>query len=68
MEAASSILQMSWYRYTRARYGTAGGFFSWHPCTIILRRKGGTNPRLSCVSISWVYLFAVVALSTLKIR
>src|SRR3974390_1920062 len=68
MEATSVILQTSWFRYTRRRYGTGRRIFllapiphhfftkSWYGSQVVMRFY------ILCV------LFAVLALSTLKIR
>jgi phospho-N-acetylmuramoyl-pentapeptide-transferase len=68
LEASSVILQTGWYRYTKRRYGNGRRIFlmaplhhhfekrNWHESQVVMRFY------ILCV------LFAVVALSTLKIR
>ena len=68
MEAGSVILQTSWFRYTRWRYGTGARIFLMAPIHHHFEKKGWYESQVVMRFYILGVLFAVVALSTLKIR
>jgi phospho-N-acetylmuramoyl-pentapeptide-transferase len=68
MEAGSVILQTSWFRYTRWRYGTGARIFLMAPIHHHFEKKGWYESQVVMRFYILGILFAVVALSTLKIR
>jgi len=68
MEAGSVILQTSWFRYTRLRYGTGRRIFLMAPLHHHFEKKGWYESQVVMRFYILCVLFAVVALSTLKIR
>jgi phospho-N-acetylmuramoyl-pentapeptide-transferase len=68
MEAASVILQTGWFRYTRRRYGTGQRIFLMAPIHHHFEKKGWYESQVVMRFYILGVLFAVVALSTLKIR
>ncbi len=68
MEAGSVILQTSWFRYTRKRFGTGRRIFLMAPIHHHFEKKGWYESQVVMRFYILGILFAVVALSTLKIR
>ncbi len=68
LEAASVILQTSWFRYTRRRYGTGRRIFLMAPIHHHFEKKGWYESQVVMRFYILGVLCAVVALSTLKIR
>src|SRR4030095_15770224 len=68
MEAGSVILQTSWFRYTRRRYGTGRRIFLMAPLHHHFEKKGWYESQVVMRFYILCVLCAVVALSTLKIR
>ncbi len=68
MEAASVILQTTWFRFTRMRYGTGRRLFLMAPIHHHFEKKGWTESQVVTRFYILGVLCAVVALSTLKIR
>jgi len=68
MEAASVIVQTTWFRYTRRRYGTGQRVFLMAPLHHHFERKGWYESQVVIRFYILGVLCAVVALSTLKIR
>jgi phospho-N-acetylmuramoyl-pentapeptide-transferase len=68
MEAGSVILQTSWFRYTRRRYGEGRRLFLMAPIHHHFEKKGWYESQVVTRFYILGILFAVVALSTLKIR
>jgi phospho-N-acetylmuramoyl-pentapeptide-transferase len=68
MEAASVILQTSWFRYTRRKYGTGRRIFLMAPLHHHFEKKGWYESQVVMRFYILGVLFGVVALSTLKIR
>jgi phospho-N-acetylmuramoyl-pentapeptide-transferase len=68
MEAGSVILQTSWFRYTRRRYGTGQRLFLMAPIHHHFEKRGWYESQVVMRFYILGVLFAVVALSTLKIR
>jgi phospho-N-acetylmuramoyl-pentapeptide-transferase len=68
MEAASVILQRGWFRYTKRRYGTGQRIFLMAPLHHHFEKKGWYESQVVMRFYILCVLFAVVALSTLKIR
>jgi phospho-N-acetylmuramoyl-pentapeptide-transferase len=68
MEAASVILQVGWFRYTRIRTGTGRRIFLMAPLHHHFEKKGWYESQVVMRFYILSVLFAVVALSTLKIR
>jgi phospho-N-acetylmuramoyl-pentapeptide-transferase len=68
MEALSVILQTSWYRYTKRRYGTGVRLFLMAPIHHHFEKKGWYESQVVMRFYILGVLCAVVALSTLKIR
>jgi phospho-N-acetylmuramoyl-pentapeptide-transferase len=68
MEAFSVILQRTWFRHTRKRYGTGQRLFLMAPLHHHFEKKGWYESQVVMRFYILCVLFAVVALSTLKIR
>ena len=68
MEALSVILQTGWYRYTRRRYGVGARIFLMAPIHHHFEKKGWYESQVVMRFYILGVLFAVMALSTLKIR
>ena len=68
MEAGSVILQTTWFRYTRKRYGTGRRIFLMAPIHHHFEKKGWYESQVVMRFYILCVLFAVIALSTLKIR
>jgi len=68
VEAASSMLQTGWFRYTRKRYGTGRRIFLMAPLHHHFEKKGWYESQVVMRFYILCVLCAVVALSTLKIR
>src|SRR5437667_6458493 len=68
MEAGSVILQTGWFRYTKRRYGAGRRIFLMAPIHHHFERKGWYESQVVIRFYILCVLFAVVALSTLKIR
>ena len=68
MEAVSVILQTTWFRYTRRRYGEGRRIFLMAPIHHHFERKNWHESQIVIRFYILCVLCAVVALSTLKIR
>src|SRR6266704_1093785 len=68
LEAASVILQTGWFRYTKCRYGAGRRIFLMAPIHHHFEKKGWYESQVVIRFYILGVLFAVVALSTLKIR
>ncbi len=68
LEAGSVILQTSWFRYTRRRYGTGQRLFLMAPIHHHFERKGWYESQVVMRFYILGVLCALVALSALKIR
>ena len=68
MEAVSVILQRGWFRYTKRRSGTGERVFLMAPIHHHFEKKGWHESQVVMRFYILCVLFAVVALSTLKIR
>jgi phospho-N-acetylmuramoyl-pentapeptide-transferase len=67
-EAGSVIIQRGWFKYTRFRYGEGRRFFLMAPLHHHFEKKGWYESQVVTRFYILCVLFAVVALSTLKIR
>ncbi len=68
MEAGSVVLQTSWFKYTKRRYGAGRRVFLMAPIHHHFEKKGWYESQVVMRFYILCVLFAVVALSTLKIR
>jgi phospho-N-acetylmuramoyl-pentapeptide-transferase len=68
MEAVSVIMQRYWFRYTRRKTGTGQRIFLMAPIHHHFEKKGWYESQVVMRFYILCVLFAVVALSTLKIR
>jgi phospho-N-acetylmuramoyl-pentapeptide-transferase len=68
MEASSVVIQKGWFKYTRKRYGEGRRFFLMAPIHHHFEKKGWYESQVVMRFYILCVLFAVVALSTLKIR
>jgi phospho-N-acetylmuramoyl-pentapeptide-transferase len=68
MEAGSVVIQTSWFRFTRKRYGTGRRIFLMAPIHHHFEKKGWYESQVVMRFYILCVLCAVVALSTLKIR
>lgn len=68
MEAGSVVLQTSWFKYTRRRYGAGRRIFLMAPIHHHFEKKGWYESQVVMRFYILCFLFAIVALSTLKIR
>ena len=67
-EAVSVILQTTWFKYTRIKYGTGRRIFLMAPLHHHFEKKGWHESQVVIRFYILCILCAVVALSTLKIR
>ena len=68
LEAASVIIQKSWFRFTRLRTGTGQRIFLMAPLHHHFEKKGWYESQVVMRFYILCVLFAVVALATLKLR
>jgi phospho-N-acetylmuramoyl-pentapeptide-transferase len=68
LEAGSVIVQTTWFRYTRRRYGTGQRVFLMAPLHHHFEKKGWYESQVVMRFYILGVLCAVIALSTLKIR
>ena len=68
MEALSVIIQKSWFRYTRLKFGEGRRVFLMAPIHHHFEKKGWYESQVVMRFYILCVLFAEVALSTLKIR
>jgi phospho-N-acetylmuramoyl-pentapeptide-transferase len=68
IEAVSVILQRGWFRYTKKRYGAGQRIFLMAPIHHHFEKKGWYESQVVMRFYILCVLFAVVALSSLKIR
>ena len=68
MEAVSVMLQAGWFRFTRLRYGTGRRIFLMAPLHHHFEKKGWYESQVVMRFYILCVLFAVIALSTLKLR
>jgi phospho-N-acetylmuramoyl-pentapeptide-transferase len=68
IEAVSVILQRGWFRYTKKRFGAGQRIFLMAPIHHHFEKKGWYESQVVMRFYILCVLFAVVALSTLKIR
>jgi phospho-N-acetylmuramoyl-pentapeptide-transferase len=68
MEAGSVLIQRSYFKYTRRRYGEGRRIFLMSPLHHHFQKLGWANSRIVTRFYILGVVFAVVALSTLKIR
>lgn len=68
MEAGSVVLQTSWFKYTKRRYGAGRRIFLMAPIHHHFEKKGWYESQVVMRFYILCFLFAIVALSTLKIR
>jgi len=68
MEAGSVILQRGWFKYTRRRFGEGRRIFLMSPIHHHFEKKGWYESQVVMRFYILCVLFAVIALSTLKIR
>jgi len=68
LEAGSVVLQRGWFRYTRLRTGSGRRIFLMAPIHHHFEKKGWYESQVVMRFYILCVLFAVVALSTLKIR
>ncbi len=67
-EAVSVMLQVSWFKYTRRRYGEGRRIFLMSPLHHHFRKRGWPESKIVTRFYIAGFLCAVVALSTLKVR
>jgi phospho-N-acetylmuramoyl-pentapeptide-transferase len=68
LEAGSVIIQKSWFKFTRMRFGQGRRFFQMAPIHHHFEKKGWYESQVVTRFYILGVLFAVLALSTLKIR
>jgi phospho-N-acetylmuramoyl-pentapeptide-transferase len=68
MEAASVILQRGWFRYTKKKYGAGRRIFLMAPIHHHFEKKGWYESQVVMRFYILCVLFAVLAMSSLKIR
>jgi phospho-N-acetylmuramoyl-pentapeptide-transferase len=68
MEAVSVIIQRGWFKYTRKKFGEGRRFFLMAPIHHHFEKKGWYESQVVTRFYILCVLFALVALSTLKIR
>jgi phospho-N-acetylmuramoyl-pentapeptide-transferase len=68
MEAVSVLLQTGWFRFTRVRYGTGRRIFLMAPLHHHFEKKGWYESQVVMRFYILCVLFALIALSTLKLR
>jgi phospho-N-acetylmuramoyl-pentapeptide-transferase len=68
MESLSVMMQVSWFKYTRKRYGEGRRIFLMSPLHHHYQKKGYPEPKI--VTRFWIVgiLLAVISIVTLKIR
>jgi phospho-N-acetylmuramoyl-pentapeptide-transferase len=68
LETVSVLLQTGWFRFTRLRYGTGQRIFLMAPLHHHFEKKGWYESQVVMRFYILCVLFAVIALSTLKLR
>jgi phospho-N-acetylmuramoyl-pentapeptide-transferase len=68
MEAGSVVLQTGWFKYTKRRYGAGRRIFLMAPIHHHFEKRGWYESQVVMRFYILCVLFAVIALSTLKIR
>jgi len=68
LEATSVMLQTSWFKFTRARYGTGRRIFRMAPLHHHFEKLGWYESQVVMRFYILCFLFAVLALATLKLR
>jgi len=68
LEATSVLLQTGWFRFTRMRYGTGRRIFLMAPLHHHFEKKGWYESQVVMRFYILCVLFALIALSTLKLR
>src|SRR5208282_1548145 len=68
LEAVSVLLQTGWFRFTRMRYGTGRRIFLMAPLHHHFEKKGWYESQVVMRFYILCVLFALIALSTLKLR
>jgi len=68
IEAASVMLQTGWFKYTRLRYGTGQRIFLMAPLHHHFEKMGWHESQVVTRFYILGFVFAVIALSTLKLR
>ena len=68
LEAGSVLLQTGWFRFTRLRYGTGRRIFLMAPLHHHFEKKGWYESQVVMRFYILCVLFALIALSTLKLR
>lgn len=68
IEALSVMIQTGWFKYTRKRYGTGRRVFLMAPIHHHFEKKGWYESQVVTRFYILCVVFAVIALSTLKIR
>ena len=68
LEAGSVLLQTSWFKFTKQRYGTGQRIFLMAPLHHHFEKKGWHESQIVMRFYILCVLFAVVALATLKLR
>jgi phospho-N-acetylmuramoyl-pentapeptide-transferase len=68
LEAASVLLQTGWFRFTRLRYGTGRRIFLMAPLHHHFEKMGWYESQVVMRFYILCVLFALIALSTLKLR
>jgi len=68
LEAGSVLLQTGWFRFTRMRYGTGRRIFLMAPLHHHFEKKGWYESQVVMRFYILCVLFALIALSTLKLR
>ena len=68
MEAVSVLLQTGWFRFTRMRYGAGRRIFLMAPLHHHFEKKGWYESQVVMRFYILCVLFALIALSTLKLR
>jgi phospho-N-acetylmuramoyl-pentapeptide-transferase len=68
IEAASVLLQTSWFKFTRKRYGVGRRIFLMAPLHHHFEKKGWYESQVVMRFYILCVLCAVVALATLKLR
>jgi phospho-N-acetylmuramoyl-pentapeptide-transferase len=68
IEAGSVVIQRGWFKYTRRRYGEGRRVFLMAPLHHHFEKKGWLESQVVMRFLIICILFAVIALSTLKIR
>lgn len=68
LEAVSVMLQTSWFRFTRMRYGTGRRIFRMAPLHHHFEKLGWYESQVVMRFYILCFLFAVLALATLKLR